>query len=103
MENWYQIKPSAYDPSYQGFNILTGSGTYNCDVINESTGSIWKSLSAVNGDAVLTAKSWIGQDLTSNGLTYDSGSAITILSGNEVKGAFTEVILTSGIIISYKV
>lgn len=104
MPNYYEIKASEFDLSLgqQGFNILSGSGTYVYDTINETTGSKWNTLYAANGNVVVTAQCAYGQDLTANGLTYDSGSAITILSGTSIVGPFKIVKVTSGIVIAYR-
>lgn len=104
MADYFKVRVHEMDLSLrqQGFNVISGSGEFICSTINSDSGSIWYELKAINDDAVVVAKSLRGEDLSADGLGYDTGANVTITKDTSVLGAFTHVTIDSGIILAYK-
>ena len=90
----------------QGFQVLSGSGEFKAETKTTVSGSVlyqavWYELKAINSNAVVQAKSLIGDDLSVGG-TYLTGSDVTITKDTSILGRFSKVTVTSGVVLAYK-
>ncbi len=80
-----------------GFDVLTTGET-------EKDSGFWIAFKVMTSGTSVEARSVIGDDLTSDGNPYDSSSAVTMVQGDIVYGAFDkiDVVGTSKVVIAYR-